>query len=50
MRLASEILAIPLILAVLLFIWSPSTALAVVFLMVLWAMWRRRPRRTGMRR
>ncbi|MBU3066432.1 hypothetical protein KO481_33535 [Nocardia sp. NEAU-G5] len=44
MRLATEILAIPLILAILLFLWSPSTALAVVFLMVLWAAWRRRPR------
>ncbi len=45
MRLATEILAIPLILAVLLAIWSPSTALAVVFLTALWALWRRRPRR-----
>ncbi|WP_157187465.1 hypothetical protein [Nocardia vinacea] len=50
MRLATEILAIPLILAILLFVWSPSTALAVVFLMVLLAAWRRRPRRSGVRR
>ncbi|MGV9676365.1 hypothetical protein ACWDSJ_13880 [Nocardia sp. NPDC003482] len=50
MRLATEILAIPLILAVLLCIWSPSTGLAVVFLMVGWAAWRRRPRRSGARR
>ncbi len=50
MRLATEILAIPLILAIILFIWSPSTALAVVFLAFLWAAWRRRPRRSGMRR
>ncbi|WP_280367249.1 hypothetical protein [Nocardia wallacei] len=50
MRLASEILAIPLVLAVLVFVWSPGTVLAVVFLMVLWAVWRRRPRRSGVRR
>lgn len=49
MRLATEILAIPLILAALLVIWSPSTALAVAFLVMLWAAWRRRPRRGGRR-
>ncbi|MFE2961834.1 hypothetical protein [Nocardia tengchongensis] len=50
MRLATEIMAIPLILAVLLFILCPSIALVVVFLVVLWAAWRRRPIRSGTRR
>ncbi|MGW5228668.1 hypothetical protein ACWEP5_27485 [Nocardia niigatensis] len=50
MRFATEILAIPVILAILLVIVSPSTAIVVVFLTVLWAAWRRRPRRSGARR
>ncbi|MEV5652929.1 hypothetical protein AB0L57_32160 [Nocardia sp. NPDC052254] len=50
MRLATEFLSILFVLAVLLFLVSPSTVLAVVFLVVLWAGWRRRPRRSGVRR
>lgn len=49
MRLASEVMAILLILAVILAVWAPGTALAVVFLVMLWAAWRRRPR-SGARR
>ncbi|MBY8861115.1 hypothetical protein K7711_31885 [Nocardia sp. CA2R105] len=50
MRLASEVLAILFVLATLLFIASPGTVLAVIFLVVLFAAWRRRPRRSGVRR
>ncbi|MFE3028715.1 hypothetical protein [Nocardia tengchongensis] len=50
MRLATEFMAILLTLAILLFILYPSIALVVVFLVVLWAAWRRRPVRSGTRR
>lgn len=50
MRLATELLSILFVLGILLFLISPSTVLAVVFLVVLWAGWRRRPRRSGARR
>ncbi|WP_157187405.1 hypothetical protein [Nocardia vinacea] len=50
MRPATEILVIPLLLALILFILSPSTVLAVVFLVLLVAAWRRRPRRSGFQR
>ncbi|WP_280266703.1 hypothetical protein [Nocardia wallacei] len=50
MRLPTEFLMIPLLLAIVLFIWSPGTVLAVVFLAAIVAAWRRRPRRTGVRR
>lgn len=49
MKLAGEFVAVVLILAVLLAVWSPGTALEVVFLVILWAAWRRRPRRSGVR-
>ncbi|MBF6065419.1 hypothetical protein IU500_34365 [Nocardia terpenica] len=49
MRLATEMLAILLLLAILLFLLSPGTVLAVIFLVMLWAAWRRRPR-SGVRR
>ncbi|WP_280254946.1 hypothetical protein [Nocardia wallacei] len=50
MRLVpAEFLVVPLLLAVVLFVWSPGTVLAVVFVVALLAAWRRRPRR-GVRR
>ncbi len=49
MRLAAEVLAFLFLLAIILFVWSPSTVLAVVFLVAMWAAWRRRPR-PGVRR
>ncbi|NQE87544.1 hypothetical protein [Nocardia terpenica] len=50
MRLASEVLLILFVLAFVLFVESPGTVLMVVFLAALWAGWRRRPRRMGVRR
>ncbi|WP_280255465.1 hypothetical protein [Nocardia wallacei] len=50
MRLATEFLFLLFVLAAVLFVWSPGTVLAVVFLVVLWAAWRRRPHRQGARR
>lgn len=50
MKLATEILFILFVLAFVLLLKSPGTVLAVAFLAVLWAAWRRRPRRVGGRR
>ncbi|MFE3229861.1 hypothetical protein [Nocardia sp. NPDC059228] len=50
MMLPFPILAVLFVLAALFFFTAPSTFLAVVFLITLWALWRRRAHRWGMRR
>lgn len=50
MRLPIEFWVLIFVLVAIVFLLAPSTVLAVAFLAVLWAVWRRSPRRRGGRR
>lgn len=49
MRLPIQIIVLLFVLAAVMFIVAPGTVLAALFLVVMWALWRR-SRRSGVRR